>query len=63
MKKLFWMRVINDPESKEKTIWKTLKEIKMDQKEIEEHFADKRGGNSYDDTKGLKENLIKVVGP
>jgi len=63
MKKLFWMRVINDPESKEKTIWKAIKESKIDQKEIEERFADKRSANTFDESKGLGANIVKIVGP
>lgn len=42
MKKLFWTRIINDPEKKEKTVWKTIMETKVNQKEIEEAFCDNR---------------------
>ena len=63
MKKLFWMRVINDPEKKdEKTVWKTIPVINMDQKEIEDAFSDQRG-NAYDSGKSVAENIIKVTGP
>ena len=59
MKKLFWMRIINDPEKKdEKTIWKTIPDIKIDQKEIEDAFSDQRAA-TFDPAKSLAENVIK----
>ena len=42
MKKLFWNRIINDPDKPEKTVWKVIQEAKIDQKEIEELFCDNR---------------------
>ena len=60
MKKLFWTRIINDPEKKEPSIWKTISEAKVDQKEIEEAFCDNRMAKQGEET---GKNVVKVSGP
>ena len=61
MKKLFWTRIINDPEKKEKTVWKTIMETKVNQKEIEEAFCDNRMAKQ--ENGGSDANVIKQTKP
>ena len=61
MKKLFWTRIINDPEKKEKTVWKTIMETKVNQKEIEEAFCDNRMAKQENAVSD--DNVIKQTKP
>ena len=61
MKKLFWTRIINDPEKKEKTVWKTIMETKVNQKEIEEAFCDNRMAKQ--ENTASDQNVIKQTKP
>ena len=59
MKKLFWTRIINDPEKKEPTIWKTITEAQIKIEEIESAFSDNRMAPAAQAS--TAENVIKVV--
>lgn len=61
MKKLFWTRIINDPEKKEPTIWKTITEAQIKIEEIESAFSDNRMAPA--NQASTAENVIKVTGP
>ena len=60
MKGFFWKRIIVDPNSKDDTMWNNIKEVPMDQADIEEHFHDKRAGGGGEQSKS---DVIVVTGP
>ena len=63
MKKLHWKRVLNDPDSTQPTIWRNMKESKVDLKEIEELFSQKPLVKKVSDISAseLDESLVSNV--
>ena len=65
MKPLFWRRYIVDPSSKKETVWSGIEECKVNQKEIEDRFQEKKqpgaGGGSDAKKPNLADKVIKHI--